>query len=156
MAIGKCRGCDVDLDDTTDSEAHIIPNALGGRLKPSGIICRTCNTTLDNIADNALIEAFGSWPTLLDIPRDRGSNPPRQVETDTGSRVRLERDGTMMATDVIYDVTPITDGHLLEIAAGNMKVFRQLLNRAAKEYPQLDVKEAERHAKTLCLPDTEK
>jgi HNH endonuclease len=56
----NCRGCGVPLTDTNDSEAHIIPNALGGRLKPKCIICRECNTQLDRIADNALVQAFGS------------------------------------------------------------------------------------------------
>lgn len=64
--VANCQGCGSVLTAANDSEAHIIPKALAGRLKPKGIICRTCNTELDRIADNALIKAFGDWPTLLD------------------------------------------------------------------------------------------
>ena len=91
----KCRLCGSDLIAPNDSEAHVIPNALGGRLKPKGILCRACNTELDDLADNALVKAFGDWPTLLDIPRDRGQNPPKRLETRGGKTVRVEPDGTV-------------------------------------------------------------
>src|SRR6478672_9622277 len=99
----KCRGCGDPLTNDNDSEAHIIPNALGGRLAPTGIICRTCNGKLDEVADNALIEAFGHWPTLLNIPRQRGDNPSRIVDTREGQRVLLAPDGSLRRTNIQYD-----------------------------------------------------
>ncbi len=149
----KCRGCQATLTVENDSEAHIIPNALGGRLKPKGIICRACNTELDDIADHALIVAFGDWPTLLDIPRDRGPNPPKLIKTINGRRVRLEADGSMTAVDVKFDIAPVEDGHKVEIAAGDMKTFRQLLKRAEKQFPQVDAKLAEQYAQTVAVAD---
>lgn len=149
----KCHGCAATITAENDSEAHIIPNALGGRLKPKGIICRTCNTKLDNVADNALIKAFGDWPTLLDIPRDRGSNPHKIIETKNGRRVRLEADGSMTAVDVKFDVTPVENGDTVQIAAGDMKTFRQLLKKAEKQFPQFDAKIAEQHARKVGIED---
>ena len=99
----QCRGCGLNLDAERDSEAHIIPKALGGRLKPKGIICKSCNTKLNDLADNALIEAFADWPTVLDIPREGGGNPPKLIETKNGRRVRMQADGSMIAVDVIYE-----------------------------------------------------
>ncbi|BCG98699.1 hypothetical protein MesoLj131b_06990 [Mesorhizobium sp. 131-2-5] len=149
MANPKCIGCGVTLNRANDSEAHVIPNALGGHLSPKGLICRTCNTKLDDLADNALIEAFGDWPTLLDIPRDRGQNPPKLLDTREGHRVRLERDGTLTRSNVVYDVQPIEAGHKLQIAAGDMKTFRHLLQRAQKQFPHFDAKVAEQYAKVV-------
>lgn len=149
----KCRLCGSDLIAPNDSEAHVIPNALGGRLKPKGILCRACNTELDDLADNALVKAFGDWPTLLDIPRDRGQNPPKRLETRGGKTVRVEPDGTVTRIDVLYDVVPIEEGHEVQIGAGDMKTFRQLLMRAAKQFPQLDPKVAEAHAQTISIDD---
>lgn len=149
----RCRGCDKPIDAKNNSEAHIIPNALGGRLAPKGIICQTCNTALDRIADNALIEAFGDWPTFLDIPRHRGKNPSKNIETRNGHRVRLNADGSMMRSDVQYDISNIPEGHKVEIGAGNMKIFHQLLARAAKEFPQLDLAAAKAHARTIQIKD---
>lgn len=144
-----CRGCNDPINSENDSEAHIIPNALGGRLAPKGIICRTCNTALDAIADNALIKAFGDWPTLLEIPRQRGKNPPKLIETHGGYRVRLDADGSLTRVDIQYDVSTIPDGHQVEISAGDMKTFRQLLNRAAKDFPQIDPNIALQHARKV-------
>jgi hypothetical protein len=154
--VTHCHGCGDPLTGDNDSEAHIIPNALGGWLAPKGIICRTCNTKLDKIADNALIEAFGHWPTLLNIPRQRGDNPPRTIDTLEGNRVRLEQDGSLMRMNIQYDVQPVEGGHFVEVGAGNMKTVRQLIERAAKQFPQLDAKAAEAHARTIGVsPDDE-
>lgn len=149
----KCRLCSSDLTSNNDSEAHIIPNALGGRLKPKGILCQSCNTMLDDLADNALIKAFGDWPTLLDIPRDRGKNPPKTLETRDGKTVRIEPDGSITRVDVLYDVVPIEDGYSVEIGAGDMKIVRQLLKRAAKQFSQLDASAAEQHARPVGIKD---
>ncbi|PZR44940.1 HNH endonuclease [Paraburkholderia fungorum] len=149
----KCRGCGVQLTESNDSEAHIIPNALGGRLKPKGIICRECNTELDRVADNALVQAFGSWPTLLNVPRDRGTHPDKDVSTQSGRRVRLSPSGTLTRVDPVYAVEKTVDGHKLEIGAGVMKTFRQLLQRAATQFPQIDVEQALEHARTIGIND---
>lgn len=148
-SVPKCHLCGSDFTSSNDSEAHVIPNALGGRLKSKGILCRSCNTMLDDLADNALVKSFGDWPTLLDIPRDRGKNPPKKIETRDGQTVRLESDGSLTRVDVLYDVTPIEDGHKVEIGAGDMKTFRQLLERAAKKIQQFDPKIAEQYARKV-------
>jgi hypothetical protein len=149
----KCRLCNSDLTSSNDSEAHIIPNALGGRLKPKGILCQSCNTMLDDLADNALIKAFGDWPTLLDIPRDRGRNPPKTLETRDGKTVRIEPDGSITRVDVLYDVVTIEDGYSVEIGAGDPRIVRQLLKRAAKQFPQLDTCAAEQNARPVGIKD---
>ncbi len=156
VKLQNCRGCGAPLTEKNDSDAHIIPNALGGRLKPKGIICRDCNTKLDNVADHALIRAFGDWPTLLDIPRDRGPNPSKRIETQNGRRVQLDSDGSLTAVDVDFRVEPMADGHKVQIAAGNMKTIRQLLKRAKKQFPQINAEMAERHARTVGIKDDDK
>ena len=110
--MATCKGCDVVFTPENDSNAYMIPKALGGRLAPRGILCRTCNTELNDVADLALIKAFGAWPTLLDISRE-GANPPKAVETREGHRVRIQGDGKLTRTDVVFDVkeTPEVEGH---------------------------------------------
>jgi hypothetical protein len=153
MGITNCRGCGQPLTSENDSEAHVFPNALGGRLKPRRILCRTCNIRLDRLADNPLVKAFGDWPTLLNFPRDHGEHPPRLIETREGRRVRLEADGSLELAEVIYDVTQVAQGHKIEIGAGNMKTFRQLLKRAKKQFPQFDAKAAEQYARVVGIDD---
>ncbi|QPD02272.1 MAG: hypothetical protein Nkreftii_000046 [Candidatus Nitrospira kreftii] len=147
--MARCHGCKKPLNTQNDSRAHIIPNALGGRLAPKGLICQTCNTRLDEAADNALVEAFGAWPTLLDLPRQRGQNPPKKISTRKGSQVRCEADGSIARMDVHYNVQVVSEGHKVEISAGDMKTMRELINRAAKQFPQLDPTLAERYARKV-------
>ena len=149
----KCRGCGVSLTPENDSAAHVFPNALGGRLKPKGIICQRCNTALDRVADNALVKAFGDWPTLLNLPRDEGVNPPKLVDTRDGRRVRIEANGNITSAQVTYDVTEIEDGHKVIMAAGNIKTFRELLKRANKQFPQFDIQAAEQAAQIVGVSD---
>jgi hypothetical protein len=145
------------LNDSNNSEAHIIPNALGGRLKPKGILCRTCNGELGSLADNALFEAFGAWPTLLDLPRDHGSNAPKSVVSESGRNVRVTANGPYTATDVRYDKTALGDGATrFEIDAPNGKIARQKIQQLVKEFPQVDAAEAERNAKEVSLPADER
>lgn len=153
----RCWGCRVALNASNDSEAHIIPNALGGRLKPKGILCRTCNGELDSLADNALVEAFGAWPTLLNLPRDHGSNPPKSLISESGRNVRVTANGPYTATDVRYDKTALgDDATSFEINAPTWKIMRQKVRQLVKEFPQVDAAEAERHAKELSLPADER
>jgi HNH endonuclease len=99
-----CSGCGKHgLTPEWDSDAHIFPNALGGRLAPSGLICRECNTLLNDLADNPLVKAFGAWPTLVNLPRQNGKHPPATVETTGGQRIRVEADGTRSLDAVVYD-----------------------------------------------------
>jgi hypothetical protein len=151
--MANCKGCGVPITPENDSDAHMIPKALGGRLAPRGIICRTCNGKLNDAADFALIDAFAAWPTLLDIPR-QGSNPSKTVETRKGYKARLDADGNLMRTDVVYDVQELPDGagHQVGFGAGDMKTAVQLLQRAKKQFPQLDVEEAKKHLKAIGLP----
>lgn len=142
----KCRGCGATLTPENNSAAHVIPNALGGRLKPRGLLCRACNGVLDRIADNALVEAFRAWPTLLDIPRDRGNNPDAKMETKDGREVWVSPEGQITLASHEYEVTEIPEGHSVRIVAGDMKMVNNLLRRAAKKIPNFDLDEAKRFA----------
>jgi hypothetical protein len=78
------------------------------------------------------------------------------METRDGKRVRLQPDGSLTRVDVLYDVTAIEGGQQVQIAAGDMTTFRQLLNRADKKFPQFDSKVAEQHAQTIGIQDGDK
>jgi hypothetical protein len=123
-----------------------------GRLAPSGLICRECNTLLNDLADNPLVKAFGAWPTLVNLPRQNGKHPPATVETTGGQRIRVEADGTRSLDAVVYDVQEVEGGHAVELGASNWKVVKQLINKAAKDFPQLDPEQARAHAREVKIP----
>jgi hypothetical protein len=64
------------ITNENNSRAHVIPSALGGRLKPWNILSRDGNTLLGDNIDLPLIGAFQSLMTFLDGSRDRGTNRP--------------------------------------------------------------------------------
>src|SRR5215469_9378916 len=71
------RGCGHKFDAAQDSRAHIIPSALGGRLKRRGLLCRECNGHLGESADKSLIKSLGFFTTFLGIEhraRSRGKS----------------------------------------------------------------------------------
>ncbi len=136
---GACRGCGEPFGVVVDSDAHIIPNALGGRLKPRGILCTVCNGELDRLADNDLIKAFAQWPTMADLPRQRDGNPPVIVTDADGKRYRVEAKGVRTVARPSYVETDVPEGRLIEISAPTEKMAKQLLAKAAKDHSGLDV-----------------
>lgn len=148
-----CFGCGVLLTRENDSEAHVIPQALGGRLGPKGILCGSCNGVLNIVADLPLVQSFDALPTLLNIPRDRGSNPTKTLSTREGHKVSLDADGKLTRVDVTREVTDIPEGKLVELGAGNMRTAKQLLKWAEKEFPGFDHKEAEKHLQVVAMPE---
>tara|TARA_R110000787_G_scaffold31706_4_gene83970 strand:+ start:2519 stop:3568 length:1050 start_codon:yes stop_codon:yes gene_type:complete len=132
-----CIGCDDPLSEGNKSDAHIIPNALGGRLAPDDLICRTCNSVLDRAVDNALVKAFGGAQTLIGLPRQRGKNPSIDLRTESGKRVRVQPDGNLTLSEIQYDEKIEGDRRMITIGAPTHKQVGQLLERARKNNPEL-------------------
>ena len=82
----------------------------------------------------------------------------RDRTAPTGSASAWESDGTTTRVDVIYTVEPIdAESHEVSLGAGDWKVVRQLINRAAKRFPQLDPAQAQAHVrKTQKIPNLER
>jgi hypothetical protein len=149
-----CRGCNDVLTPERDSEAHVIANALGGSLAPKGILCHSANGALNELADKPLIKAFGAWPTLIDVPRDRKENPAVTIGTTSGQRIRQESDGTRTRLDHVFAITEFGEDHAVEIRTPDRKAMRQRDAQARKRFPQLDPEQALAHAvKMSAMPE---
>src|SRR4051812_22937214 len=70
-----CLICGDPITCENDSRAHVIPSALGGRLKPKGLLSAYANGALNDAVDLPLIRAFEPIMSQLDGSRDRGTNP---------------------------------------------------------------------------------
>ncbi|CAK3541873.1 putative HNH endonuclease 5 domain-containing protein [Vibrio crassostreae] len=66
-----CYICDRALNDNEVSEEHIIPNALGGRLKSTKVLCETHNNELGKINDAAFVSIFEHITKLANIKTER-------------------------------------------------------------------------------------
>ncbi len=86
MTENRCILLDVPLTAENDSGAHVIPSALGGRLKPKGILSDTANGDLNDKFDLPLVRAFAPFMALLGGSRDRGENQPIEMTDRAGNR----------------------------------------------------------------------
>ncbi len=70
---------------------HIIPQAIGGKLK-ARLYCKECNESFGETLDDEISKQFGWVGTLLNIKRERGNVQTYEV-TDVKSGTKLLCDG---------------------------------------------------------------
>lgn len=64
--VDQCFACKKPKNLTLE---HVIPQALGGRLKER-LYCKDCNDTFGHELDDILSKNFGKFGTLLNIKRE--------------------------------------------------------------------------------------
>lgn len=72
----RCFACTKPYVLTTE---HIIPQAIGGKLK-AVLYCKKCNETFGHKLDEEISKQFGYIGTLLNIKRLRGESQPFEVK----------------------------------------------------------------------------
>lgn len=142
----ECILTGATITSANDSKAHIIPSALGGRLKPKGILSNAANTLIGEKIDNTLIEAFQPLATLLDISRDRGKNQPIRMTDDAGQTVLLEFGKPLTLDRPDFQKTPDARGDSYQIKARTLKEARTLLGRIKADHPSFDIDDAMTYA----------
>jgi len=140
--ISECYICNKNIVPEEVYNEHIILNSLGGRLKSKSLICRQCARNLDKI-DVALSRSLNSFGLLLNIPRDRGTNPSIQAtRTDTGEQISLDSGGKpVLIKPTIIDNLADNEQPFLYISAMNQSQMRKVLTGLKRKYPYLDVEE---------------
>jgi hypothetical protein len=132
--MGKCILTGVEVTDSNDSKAHIIASALGGRLKPKGILSRDGNNVLDRKVDNIHIKAMLPYMNRLNGSRDRGGAPALIPATDNNGKRYLVGADEVKPLDYEYNVKMV-DGKLEgTIKAPTMKQAKDLLGKAKAEF----------------------
>ena len=96
MEIQHCCLCGKVLTSDNNTEEHIIPNAIGGRKRVVGFICRDCNSRSGERWDAELVRQLAPLCVLLGITRQRGHVSPQTFRTFSGGSVRINPDRTMV------------------------------------------------------------
>lgn len=137
----------VEINERNDSKAHVLPSALGGRLKPTGILSKDANTRIGDLIDLPLTKAFQPIMTLIGGSRDRGKNHGVRM-TDSKSRAFiLNFDQPIQATRPEFQLVQTAAGTEINISARNMSDLRTLLGRVQKQFPNFDIEEAMKGAR---------
>ncbi len=144
MTFLKCALCEIEITKDNDTKEHIIPNAIGGRRKVKGFICRACNSSSGDSWDKELAKQFNPLSLLFSINRERGNVPSQLFETTVGDKLKLNVDGSMADEKPIYLETPLDDGVKVKIniRARNEKEAKKKLKEVKKKYPKFDVDDA--------------
>jgi hypothetical protein len=127
-----CFACKESLELTVE---HIIPQALGGRLKAK-LYCKTCNETFGREIDNEISKQFGWVGTMLNIKRERGRPQPYEI-TDLSSGSTLIFDGEDVKRKKPIVVITSKDGKKLDsadITARSEKELTKICASIQKQY----------------------
>lgn len=79
VSIDIMKNCYTCGSSDASSKEHVIPNALGGRWKARGLLCRECNQLLGRTIDATLSQELGVWMNLSSLSRERGGVPNETV-----------------------------------------------------------------------------
>ena len=125
-----------------NSAVHVIPSALGGRLKPKGIVSAAGNNILNHKVDLPLVNAFQPIMALLGGSRDRGKNPPVRLEDNNGRKYDYSFDAPMTLARPSLDIEEADGIVTVELNARTEQEARTLLGKVKKRYPSFDVNAA--------------
>lgn len=139
MTTPTCYLCNTKLTDDNSSPEHILPNALGGRLKSRTLLCKSCNSDCGDTIDAALINQLMPLANALNIERERGDVPPVRVTLASGEQMRRDADGNMCPYDGRPVVTEGDGSAQFSISSPSIKQARKHVEGLKRKYPKLDV-----------------
>lgn len=118
------------------TEEHVIPQALGGRLK-ANLYCKSCNGNLGKGIDSEIAKQFGHIATNLKIKRERGNPQPFEV-VDIDEEIKLVFDGeTLSQKDPTVKIELESDGKKLksaDITARTQKELKKIRSSIQNHY----------------------
>jgi hypothetical protein len=114
---------------------HVIPQAIGGRLKAK-LYCKECNEEFGNSIDDEISKQFGWIGTLLNIKRERSKAQPYEVnELKSGTTFLLDGKSMKRKSPVVKVVSK--DGNKLDFAdvtARSEKELKRICTSIQKRY----------------------
>lgn len=132
-----CYYCNDTLTSENESIEHIIPNAIGGRLKSKELLCKKCNSLLGEKYDSELCNSLSTISGCLDIKRQKGENPTiKNVRSESGKKYNLIKGRHPEMASPIVDLDK--DSNTVHISARNEKELKDIIKGLKKKYPNLD------------------
>jgi hypothetical protein len=124
----KCFCCDEIITSAKISDEHIIPNALGGKLKSKTLLCSDCNSKLGSEVDAPFCQQMGFVTNRLGIKRERGEPPAIKARrADSGDPIFIESDRTTFAPRTTIQRTE--NGYAIECDQKNIGKAMEALKR---------------------------
>jgi hypothetical protein len=150
MTSPQCALCGVIITEANDTKEHLIPNAIGGRKKIKGFICRDCNNVSGDNWESELAKQLNPLSLFFGISRERGNAPSQLFKTTGGDKLKLNLDGSMDIEKPIYIEKQLESGAgvQVQIRARSIPEAKRMLQGVKRKYPQVDLNELLDNAKS--------
>jgi hypothetical protein len=131
--------CDDIISADNDSKEHVLTEAIGGRLKVKGFICKRCNNNAGRTWDAQLASQLHPLSLMFGVERQRGSTPSLAITTTAGEELVINADGPFSLTKPSFSEEAAPDGIKIQIVARSMEEARRILAGVKRKYPTVDI-----------------
>ena len=134
----KC-GCELIFDgiNKNTSIEHIIPNAIGGKLKSSKLLCKKCNSDYRRECDYELCKQLMFFTVMLNPNGDRKSSLILKTDKEEEYDISLGGKPILKAPKIIKEQNEKYIKY--KITSRNIQETTKILKNLKKKYPQLDI-----------------
>jgi hypothetical protein len=142
-----CYACGKEITPSNRSDEHIIPNAIGGRLKSKSLLCKQCNSDFGDSIDSELSRQLNHIGNMLNIKRDRGNPQPiKGIYNKTGEQIILEPGGKPSMPKPVITEEANGDKKCVHVTARSVGEAKTILKGLNKKYPKINVEETLKNA----------
>lgn len=138
--MSKCYLCKNEITDENVSIEHILPNAIGGRLKSSSLICKECNSKFGDTSDACLAKQLEFFANQLNIKRERGSvQNVEMTRESTGEAYLVSPEGDLVPRKPLIKERESNGNLEIYVKANDEKTIESILIGLKRKYPKLDI-----------------
>ena len=136
----RCALCEAEFDTENESAEHLIPNAIGGRRKVMGFICRECNSSAGETWDAEVARQLLWLSLMVGVSRERGQLPSLKVITTADERLTIRSDGSLALSDPSFKEAQLAEGRTsYRIQARSMNEAQRMMEGLKRKHPEIDV-----------------
>jgi hypothetical protein len=138
-----CALCTAELTENNCTREHILPSAIGGRLKVAGFICRKCNSTAGNLWEAELAKQLNWFSVALNINRESGTRPPSHaIKTVTGEKLLMHAGGSFTPRDADFKWLDSVGGkRRFSFTARTVGEAQKILKGVQKKHPSSNLQQ---------------
>lgn len=135
-----CYCCEEQITKDTSSVEHILPNAIGGKLKSKKLLCKDCNSNFGVSFDSELSKQLLFLSSFLNVKRDRGNHPKvKGGKTESGIDIDFLSGGKPYYAKPSVKTITKDNEVVLDIMARDKKELKQILKGLSRKHPQIDI-----------------
>lgn len=139
--MNNCYSCNNLLEKNNFSIEHIIPNSIGGKLKSSKLLCKSCNSILGSEIDDKLAKQFNFFMNFFMLERERGSYQPIKGKTKNGEEYSLN------GIEIKSKPKILLDDESVNFTGNDEEDLKIYFKGLLKKYPHLKMEDIILHAK---------